>query len=150
MPAPKKKDFIVSTRSFPESPCDGYTLDEQLEQSGALSGVVSFPIDETAKTVAVDFGYRGRHATTADIIHRGRKLSKRHKQGLKRRSLTEGKIGHMNNEGLMGRRHLKGVKVDACYVILCGIDHNLRLLLNFIKQMLQCPLGSDYSINQQY
>ena len=50
-----------------------------------------------AKTVAVDLGYRGRHATSADIIHRGRELSNRQKQRIKRRSLIEAIIGHMKN-----------------------------------------------------
>ena len=33
-----------------------------------------------AKTVAVDLGYRGRHETDAQIIHRGKKLSRRQKK----------------------------------------------------------------------
>lgn len=124
----QKEGFVIGIRSFPGNPYDGHTLDEQLEQAETLSGV-------QAKTVAVDLGYRGRHATSADIIHRGRKLSKRQKQRLKRRSMIEAMIGHMKNEGLMGRCHLKGLKGDACHAILCGIGHNLRLFRNFIRQL---------------
>jgi IS5 family transposase len=119
---------VVGIRSFPGNPYDGHTLDEQLEQAEILSGT-------KAKTVAVDLGYRGRHRTHADIIHRGRKLSKRQKKRLKRRSMIEAMIGHMKNDGLMGRCHLKGLNGDACHALLCGIGHNLRLLRAFIKQL---------------
>ena len=124
----QKEGFVVGIRSFPGNPYDGHTLDEQLEQAKILSGI-------DAKTVAVDLGYRGRHTTKADIIHRGRKLSKRQKRRLKRRSMIEAMIGHMKNDGLMGRCHLKGLKGDACHALLCGIGHNLRLLRAFLKRL---------------
>ena len=37
-------------------------------------------------------------------------------------------IGHMKNDGLLDRCHLKGLLGDALHAILCGIGHNLRLL----------------------
>ena len=102
----QKEGFVVGIRSFPRNPYDGHTLDEQLEQAETLS-------DVQAKTVAVDLGYRGRHATSAEIFHRGRKLSKLQKQCLKRRSLMEAMIGHMKNERVNGALSLEGSQGDA-------------------------------------
>lgn len=77
-------------------------------------------------SIAVDLGYRGWHATEAKVIHRGRKLSKRDKQRLRRRLALEAIIGHMKVDGLLERCHLKGTRGDAVHAILCGIGHNLR------------------------
>lgn len=90
------------------------------------------------KTVAVDLGYRGRHDTQADIIHRGKKLSKRQKRRLRRRSVIEAMIGHMKNEGLLDRCHLKGQIGDAIHAILCGVGHNLRLIRAYWLRLLFC------------
>ena len=108
-------------RSYPGNPYDGHTLDDMLEQSEIITGV-------EAKTVAVDLGYRGHHDTKAEVIDRGKKLSKRRKQRLRRRSALEAMIGHMKNDGLLDRCNLKGLLGDALHAILCGIGHNLRLL----------------------
>ena len=80
------------------------------------------------KTAVVDLGYRGKHATQAKIIHRGRKLSKREKRRLRRRAALEAMIGHMKVDGLLERCHLNGLEGDAIHAILCGVGHNLRQL----------------------
>ena len=117
----QREGFVVGMRSYPGNPYDGHTLDDMLEQSEIITGV-------EAKTVAVDLGYRGHHETKAEIIHRGKKLSNRRKQRLRRRSALEAMIGHMKNGGLLDQCHLKGLLGDALHAILCGIGHNLRLL----------------------
>ena len=89
-----------------------------------------------AKTVTVDLGYRGQHNTDAEVIHRGKKLSKRQKRRLRRRSMLEAMIGHMKNDGLMERCHLKGKHGDSWHAILCGIGHNLRLLRAYVVTLL--------------
>ena len=94
-------------------------MDDLLQQAETITSV---PV----KTVAVDLGYRGRHGTQAQVIHRGRRLSKREKQRLRRRSALEAIIGHMKVDGLLERCHLKGLHGDAVHAILCGIGHNLR------------------------
>jgi IS5 family transposase len=80
--ATQKEGFVTAIRSFPGNPYDGRTPDDQLQQSETLTGV-------TAKTMAVDLGNRGRHETQANILHRGKKLSKRQKKQLRRRSMIE-------------------------------------------------------------
>jgi IS5 family transposase len=124
----QKEGLVTGIRSYPDNPYDGHTLDDLLQQSETLSTV-------TPKTVAVDLGYRGQHSTKARVIHRGRKLCKREKKRLKRRSMLEAMIGHMKNDGLLERCYLKGKTGDALHAILCGIGHNLRWLLNYIKDV---------------
>ena len=123
----QKEGFVVGMRSYPGNPYDGHTLDDMLQQTETITGV-------KVKTAAVDLGYRGKHKTQAKIIHRGRKLSKREKKRLRRRSMIEAMIGHMKNDGLLDRCHLKGKQGDAIHALLCGIGHNVRLLLNFIRK----------------
>jgi IS5 family transposase len=115
----QKENFVVGMRSYPGNPYDGHTLDDLLQQAETITST-------EAKTVVVDLGYRGHHATPAKVIHRGRKLSKREKQRLRRRSALEAIIGHMKIDGLLDRCHLKGLRGDAMHAILCGIGHNLR------------------------
>ena len=115
----QKEQFVVGMRSYPGNPYDGHTLDDLLQQTETIT-------DVPVKTVAVDLGYRGWHATQAKVIHRGRKLSMREKRRLRRRSALEAIIGHMKVDGLLERCHLKGTRGDAVHAILCGIGHNLR------------------------
>lgn len=115
----QKEQFVTAMRSYPGNPYDGHTLDDMLQQSETLTGV-------EVKTSVVDLGYRGQHTTNADVIHRGRKLSKRQKRRLRRRAALEAMIGHMKVDGLLERCHLKGLDGDAIHAILCGVGHNLR------------------------
>ncbi len=123
----QQEGFVVAMRSYPGNPYDGHTLDDMLQQTTTITGVA-------IKDVVVDLGYRGRHQTQAKVIHRGRKLSRREKQRLKRRSMLEAMIGHMKQDGLLSRCHLKGSEGDAIHALLCGLGHNMRLLLNFIRE----------------
>jgi IS5 family transposase len=120
----QKEGFVLGIRSYPNNPYDGHTLDDALQQAETISGMA-------IKTAAVDLGYRGRHRSIAEIIHRGKKLSKGQKKRLRRRSMLEAMIGHMKNDGLLDKCHLKGKLGDAIHAILCGVGHNLRLLYNF-------------------
>ncbi len=46
--------------------------------------------------------------------------------------MIEALIGHMKNDGLMGRNWLKGSAGDAMHVVLCAAGQNLRLILRAI------------------
>lgn len=48
---------------------------------------------------------------------------------LKRRNAIEPVIGHMKNDGRLGRNFLKGIAGDAMNALLCGAGHNLRKIL---------------------
>jgi len=62
------------------------------------------------------------------------------KRELRRRSAIEAAIGHMKNEGHLGRCWLKGREGDAANVILSAVGYNLRLVLAWLKAFLRLIL----------
>ena len=46
----QQESFVIGMRSYPGNPCDGYTLDDMLQQTETISGV-------EIKDAAVDLGY---------------------------------------------------------------------------------------------
>ena len=70
---------------------------------------------------------------TANMItmaRRGLKKVKRSlRKWLKRRSAIEPVIGHMKNDGRLGRNYLLGIEGDKMNAVLCGAGHNMRKLL---------------------
>ena len=87
---------------LPGNPYGGHTLDDQLQRAEALSGV-------TPTHGYVDRGDRGHGVTRCVVFISGqRRLSRRQKRALRRRSAIEPEIGHMKNDGLPGRCFLKG------------------------------------------
>ena len=120
-----KESFVVGMKSLPGNPYDGHTLQASLEQAQRLTGIAP-------KEAYVDRGYRGH-----DIMHDARVWIAGAKRGvtvairrkLKRRNAVEPVIGHMKNDGHLGRNFLKGVAGDAMNALLCGAGHNLRKIL---------------------
>lgn len=120
-----KESFVVGMKSLPGNPYDGHTLQASLEQAQRLTGIVP-------KEAYVDRGYRGH-----GIMHEARVWIAGAKRGvtvaihkkLKRRNAVEPVIGHMKNDGRLGRNFLKGMAGDAMNALLCGAGHNLRKIL---------------------
>ena len=52
---------------------------------------------------------------------------------IKRQSAIEPTIGHMKNDGKLGRNWLKGPLGDAMHAVLCGAGQNIRLIINKLK-----------------
>jgi hypothetical protein len=52
---------------------------------------------------------------------------------IQRRSAIEPTIGHMKSNGKLDRNWLKGALGDAIHAVLCGAEHNLRLINNKLK-----------------
>jgi len=124
-----KEGFIVGIRTFPDNPYDGHTLDGQLDQVERLTGKVP-------AITFVDRGYKG-HGIPVErsriLISGTRKLGYTLKRHLRRRSAVEPEIGHMKNDGLLGRNFLQGMKGDAMNALLCGAGHNLRKILAKVR-----------------
>jgi len=124
-----KEGFVVGIQTFPDNPYDGHTLDGQLDQIERLTGKVP-------EITFVDRGYKG-HGIAAErsrvLISGTRKLGYTLKRHLRRRSAVEPEIGHMKNDGLLGRNFLKGMKGDAMNAFLCGAGHNLRKILAKVR-----------------
>ncbi|MBC7942710.1 MAG: hypothetical protein H7Z19_23650 [Chitinophagaceae bacterium] len=55
--------------------------------------------------------------------------------------MVEPKIGHMKNDGPLGRNWLKGSLGDAMHAVLCGAGHNLRMTLAHLRVLLLALLG---------
>jgi IS5 family transposase len=124
-----KSNFVLGARSFPGNPYDGHTLESCLEQAEILSGT-------RAKEVFVDLGYRGVEVPGVTIYKARQKRgvdTRRLKRALKRRNAIEPVIGHLKNDGLLGRNYLKGEMGDALHAILCGAGHNIRLILRRLR-----------------
>ena len=124
-----KSNFILGARSFPGNPYDGHTLESCLEQAEILSGT-------RAREVFVDLGYRGTLVPNVTVYKARQKRgvnTRRLKRALKRRNAIEPIIGHLKNDGLLGRNYLKGELGDAMHAILCAAGHNIRLILRQLR-----------------
>ncbi len=119
---------MVGAQSLPGSPYDGHTLSSALAQVEQLTGL-------RPERCYVDLGYRGHDVTDVEIFKARQKrgVTRSIRRELKRRNAIEPIIGHMKNDGLMHRNHLKGTEGDAINVILCGAGQNLRLILNHLR-----------------
>ena len=127
-----KQGFVVGIESF-QNPYDGHTFAPTLEQTEQITGV------EVIRAM-VDRGYKGASYKQVKIYRSNQKgLSRWFKKKLHRRSHLEATIGHMKNEGKLGRNWLKGIEGDAINAVLCGVGQNMRLLLAaivFLPQFL--------------
>lgn len=121
-----KDNFVVGAQAFHGNPYDGHTLKASLEQAERLARF-------KAKDVFVDLGYRGHDYEGDAKIHVGNRGKKKKppslRKWLKRRSAIEPVIGHMKNDGRLGRNYLLGEEGDRMNAILCGAGHNIRKLL---------------------
>ena len=120
-----KESFVVGMKSLPSNPYDGHTLQASLEQTQRLTGIVP-------KEAYVDRGYRGHgimHEARVWIAGAKRGVTVAIRRKLMRRNAVEPVIGHMKNDGRLGRNFLKGVAGDAMNALLCGAGHNLRKIL---------------------
>jgi len=123
-----KEGLVVGARSMPGNPYDGHTLHEALEQAEILSEVKPL-------RAFVDRGYRGVEVAGVQIWKSGQRrgVTRGLKAMIKRRSAIEPTIGHMKNDGKLGRNWLKGTLGDAMHAVLCAAGHNIRLIINKLK-----------------
>jgi transposase, IS5 family len=124
--------FVLHTKALPGNPYDGHSLAEVINETEALTGC---PIERAY----VDKGYRG-HATQNPrrVFISGQKRGVHGiiKRELRRRSGIEPIIGHMKDDGHLGRNFLRGRHGDQNNAVLCAIGHNLRLVLRWLSRLL--------------
>lgn len=124
--ATSKDNFIVGAQAFHGNPYDGHTLKASLEQAERLGRF-------KAKDIFVDLGYRGHDYGGDAKIHVGNRGKKKKppslRKWLQRRAAIEPVIGHMKNDGRLGRNYLLGQEGDRMNAILCGAGHNILKLL---------------------
>jgi IS5 family transposase len=93
----------------------------------------------------VDKGYRGHEtANPRRVFISGQKrgVFGAIKRELRRRSAIEAVIGHMKNDGHLGRCYLKGRDGDAANAILTAVGYNFRLLLAWLRALLSLILNA--------
>lgn len=130
----KGGQFVVGAMACPGNPYDGHTLKQQIAQVTRITG-------KKTKRTYVDRGYRGHGIDQGDssaifVSHTRSIGSATIKRELRRRNAIEPIIGHLKQDGLLERNHLKGTDGDIINVMLCAIGHNMRLLLNWFRAIL--------------
>lgn len=129
-----KEGLVVGMKAFHGNPYDGHTLQTALQDAEDMT-------QQNIKRVAVDKGYRGHRITNIPVFISGKKGLTRHFKGwLKRRESIEPHIGHMKSDGKLGRNYLKGKLGDTLNALLCGIGHNVRMILRSLRmRTFSCP-----------
>jgi IS5 family transposase len=124
--------FVTYIGALHGNPYDGHTLKDTLVGVTAITGL------EPERTF-VDKGYRGHDYDHPSRVFRSgqkRGLTPRIKRSLRRRSAIEPVIGHMKEDGRLGRNFLSSRHGDRLNAILCGIGQNVRLLLRWFALLL--------------
>ena len=124
--------FVAHIKALHGNPYDGHTLDHVITEMEAWTGV-------SIVRAYVDKGYRGHdYPNRFKVYTSGQKrgLSPTIKKELRRRSAIEPVIGHMKNDGRLGRNFLKGRQGDRINAVLAGAGYNYRLVLKWLKLLL--------------
>jgi len=131
----EKSGLALSLTTHTGNPYDGHLLAGAVENAENMSGV------EIGR-ILVDLGFRGHGVTEKQVlISRTRGLAPPLKKALKRRQAIEPWIGHMKNDGKLGRCYLKGVLGDQIHGILVAIAHNFRMILRNLRSFCICMIS---------
>ncbi len=129
--------FVLQAKALPGNPYDGHTLRAALEDTQRLTG-------REIERAYVDKGYRGHDAPNPRrvfISGQKRGVFGIIKRELRRRSAIEPLIGHMKEEGHLGRCYLKGHAGDAANAILTAAGYNFRRILAWLRILLRLILS---------
>ena len=124
-----REGFVFGAQGLHGNPYDGHTLSGSIAQASRLCG------GKTFGRAFVDRGYRGHDYKGTTEVHIcgpgtvSKRLPRSLRRWRKRRSAIEPMIGHMKNDGRLGRNYLLGKDGDRMNVVLCAAGHNLRLIL---------------------
>jgi transposase, IS5 family len=125
---PLKTPFIVGANSLQGNPFDGHTLKDSLQQVHKLTGI---KVNQTF----VAQGYKGHSVQDTQVFlsRQKRGVTMSIKKHIKRRQAIEPIIGHMKEDGKLGRNYLKGIEGNEINAILSGVGFNIRTILNKIN-----------------
>lgn len=121
--------FVLHTKALHGRPYDGHTLKQVLEEYEAQTGI-------EPKRIYVDKGYRGHDYPNKRRVYKSgqkRGLTATIKKELKRRSAVEPLIGHLKNEGRMGRNYLRGTLGDSMNALMVSAGYNFKLILRWLR-----------------
>jgi IS5 family transposase len=129
--------FVLHAKAFHGRPYDGYTLMPVLEEMKVQTGI-------EFKRAYVDKGYRGhKHPNKLRIFMSGQKrgITATIKRELRRRSAVEPLIGHLKNEGRLGRNYLYGAAGDKINAIMVSAGYNFKLILRWLRLLFSFVLA---------
>lgn len=123
-----KEGLCLSSQAFHGNPYDGHTLGKSLKDAEDHT-------KKEIKEVYVDKGYRGHEEKEREVFITGQRkgMTRWIKKQLKRRQSIEPNIGHMKQDGKLGRNYLKGKNGDEINALLVGTGHNLRMILRKLR-----------------
>lgn len=125
-----RDNFVVGMQALPGNPFDGHTLAGAINQVERVTGVIP-------ERCYVDRGYRGHGVESSSVFISGQRrgVTPIIKKELRRRSAVEPVIGHMKEDGKLGRNWLKGSIGDKINALLCGVGHNIRIILRKLRKL---------------
>jgi len=126
-----RDNFVVGMFAEHGNPFDGHTLSKAVNQVKELT-------KKAIQRCYVDRGYRGHGINDVEVFISGRKrgMTPQMKKELRRRSAIEPIIGHMKEDGKLGRNYLSGVLGDKINALLCGAGHNIRIILRKLRELI--------------
>ena len=133
----KAGHFVLHAQALHGRPYDGHTLKPVIAALTQWTGI-------EPERILVDKGYRGHEYEHPHRVYRSgqkRGVTGAIKRELKRRSVVEPLIGHLKNEGHLGRNYLKGAQGDRLNALLTAAGYNFRLLLRWLKRFFGLDTG---------
>jgi len=123
-----RDNFVIGMQALPGNPFDGHTLSGALAQVERITKIIP-------ERCFVDRGYRGHGVESSTVFISGQRrgVTPTIKKELRRRSAVEPIIGHMKEDGKLGRNWLKGSIGDKINALLCGAGHNIRIILRKLR-----------------
>ena len=133
---PRGGQFVLHAKALHGNPFDGHTLAPAIADLEHMSGV-------EIERIHVDKGYRGHtYANRFKVWISGqvRRVTKAIRREMRRRAAIEPVIGHLKEDHLMGRNHLKGREGDRINAVLAAAGYNFGLLLRWLAELLRALL----------
>lgn len=123
----EQKGIVLSMTTHSGNPYDGHLLAESKRRAEVNGKTV-------IKRILVDRGFRGHDVTDAEVLVSYTKgLPRSLKLALRRRQAIEPWIGHMKQDGKLGRCYLKGLLGDQIHATLVAAAHNFRTILRKLR-----------------
>lgn len=123
--------FVLHAKAFHGSPYDGHTLNPVLSEYRTQIGI-------EPNRIYVDKGYQGHnYEKKTHVFKSGQKrgVTASIKKELKRRSAVEPLIGHLKNDGRLGRNYLYGQLGDKVNCLMAASGYNFRLILRWLRKV---------------
>lgn len=123
--------FVLHAKAFHGRPYDGHTLNPVVNEYQAQIGI-------EPDRIYVDKGYQGHNYERKNHVFKsGQKcgVTASIKKELKRRSTVEPLIGHLKNDGRLGRNYLYGQLGDKVNCLMAASGYNFKLILRWLRKI---------------